>query len=407
MPGALSHVRILDLSRVMAGPWCAQTLADLGAEVIKVERPVVGDDTRGWGPPYLKDAEGRDTRESAYYLSCNRGKKSITLDISRPEGQDVARRLAAVSDVLLENYKVGDLARYGLGYEQLKAINPGIVYCSITGFGQTGPYSRRAGYDFLVQGMGGFMSITGEADGRPGGGPQKAGIAVADIMTGMYSAIAVLAALAHRERSGEGQYVDMALLDVSVGMLSNMHLNYFTSGRSPGRWGNAHPSIVPYQVFASSDGHIILAAGNDAQFRKFCDVAGRAELAADPRFATNDARVRNREVLVPILEPIVAARGRDEWVSTLEAAGVPCGPINSIAQVFEDPQVRFRGMKVEVPHPVSGTVPLVRNPIRLSETPIEYGTPPPMLGEHTDEVLQGVLGMSREEIARLREQRVL
>ncbi len=407
MPGALSHIRVLDLSRVLAGPWCAQTLADLGAEVIKVERPGAGDDTRAWGPPYLKDAEGRDTTEAAYYLSCNRGKKSVTVDLSKPRGQELVRQLAAKCDVLLENYKVGDLERYGLGYERLKALNPGIVYCSITGFGQSGPYRNRAGYDFLVQGMCGFMSITGEADERPGGGPQKAGVAVTDIMTGMYSTIAVLAALAHREKSGEGQYIDMALLDVGVGMLANMNLNYFTTGQSPKRWGNAHPNIVPYQVFRASDGHLILAAGNDAQYRKFCEVAARPDLASDPRFATNDARVRHREILVPLIADVVALRSRDDWVASLEAAGVPCGPINSIGQAFEDPQVLHRGMKVEIGHPLAGKVPLVRNPIRLSATPIEYRVPPPTLGEHTGAVLGELLGMSEQEIARLREKRVI
>ena len=407
MAGALSHIRVLDLSRVLAGPWCAQTLADLGAEVIKVERPEAGDDTRAWGPPYLKDASGRDTTEAAYYLSCNRGKKSITVDLSSPRGQDIVRRLAAKSDVLLENYKAGDLQRYGLGYERLKALNPGIVYCSITGFGQDGPYRARAGYDFLVQGMCGFMSITGEADDQPGGGPQKAGVAVTDIMTGMYATIAVLAALSHRERGGEGQYIDMALLDVGVGMLANMNLNYFTTGQSPRRWGNAHPNIVPYQVFRASDGHIILAAGNDAQYRKFCDVAARPDLAADERFATNDARVRNREILVPLLAEVIVRRSRDDWVQGLEAAGVPCGPINSIGQAFEDPQVRHRGMKLEIEHPLAGKVPLVRNPIRLSSTPIEYRSPPPTLGQHTGEVLSDVLGLTEPEIVRLREQRVI
>ena len=407
MSGALSHVRVLDLSRVLAGPWCAQTLADLGAEVIKVERPGTGDDTRAWGPPYLKDAAGADTTEAAYYLSCNRGKKSLTLDISKPEGQHIARRLAARCDVLLENYKVGDLERYGLGYERLKADNPGLVYCSITGFGQDGPYSRRAGYDFLVQGMCGFMSITGEADDRPGGGPQKAGVAVTDIMTGMYSTIAVLAALTHRERTGEGQYIDMALLDVGVGMLANMNLNYFTSGASPRRWGNAHPNIVPYQVFACSDGHMILAAGNDSQFRKFCEVGRCLQFAEDERFASNDARVRNRELLVPMLVEIIAQRRRDDWVASLEAAGVPCGPINTIAQAFDDPQVRHRGMKVEVPHPLAGKAALVANPIRLSQTPVEYKSAPPTLGQHTEEILADVLGMSRGDIGELHNTKII
>jgi crotonobetainyl-CoA:carnitine CoA-transferase CaiB-like acyl-CoA transferase len=407
MAGALSHLRVLDLTRVLAGPWCAQTLADLGAEVIKIERPGTGDDTRAWGPPYLKDAQGRETGEAAYFASCNRGKKSVTLDIASPEGRSLARRLAAVSDVFIENYKVGDLARYGLAYGDLRTINPRLVYCSITGYGQDGPYSRRAGYDFMVQGMGGFMSITGESDDRPGGGPQKGGVAVTDLMTGMYAAVAILAAIERRHDSGEGQYIDMALLDVGVGMLSNMHLNYFATGRPPKRWGNAHPNIVPYQVFACADGHVILGAGNDAQFRKFCEVAARTDLPADERFSTNDARVRNREALVPILEDIMKRRRRDEWVSMLDAAGVPSGPINNIDQVFEDPQVRHRGMKIEAPHPLAGRVPMVRNPILMSGTPIEYPSGPPTLGQHTEEVLGGVLDLGREEIAALRERRVI
>ena len=407
MPGALSHIRVLDLSRVLAGPTCTQTLADLGAEVIKIERPGAGDDTRAWAPPYLKDAEGRDTSEAAYYLSCNRNKQSLTLDIARPEGQEIIRELAAKSDVLLENFKVGDLARFGLDYERLKAVNPRLVYCSITGFGQTGPYAKRAGYDFLIPGMGGLMSITGERDVLPGGGPQKVGVAVTDIMTGMYSTIAILAALAAREQSGVGQYIDMALLDVGVAMLGNMHLNYFTTGRPPGRWGNAHPNIVPYEVFPCSDGHIILAAGNDSQYRKFCEVAGQPELASDARFATNDARVRQREVLVPILAAIIRERTRDDWVASLEAAGVPCGPINNIDQVFEDPQVKHRGMKFDMPHPLAGIVPQVANPIRLSGTPVEYRRPPPTLGQHSDDILERVLGMDAARIAALRSQKVI
>jgi formyl-CoA transferase len=407
LPGALSHLRVLDMTRVLAGPWCAQTLADLGAEVIKVERPGTGDDTRAWGPPYLKDPQGRDTTEAAYFASCNRGKKSITLDISRPEGQAIARRLAQSCDVLIENYKVGDLARYGLGYAELHALNPRLVYCSITGYGQDGPYRSRPGYDFMVQGMGGFMSITGEAEGRPGGGPQKGGVAITDLMTGMYAAVAILAAIEERHGSGRGQYIDMALLDVGVGMLANMHLNYFATGRPPKRWGNAHPNIVPYQVFACSDGHLILGAGNDSQFRKFCDVAARRDLAEDPRFATNDARVRNRDVLVPMLDELFKQRTRDEWLAALEAAGVPCGPINTIDQVFEDAQVRHRGMKVEAPHPLAGTVPMVRNPIRLSETPVRHDVAPPLLGQHTDEVLAGMLGLDAGDIERLRRERIV
>ncbi|MSQ52576.1 MAG: CoA transferase [Betaproteobacteria bacterium] len=407
MPGALSHIRILDLSRVLAGPTCSQTLADLGAQVIKIERPGTGDDTRSWAPPYLKDAEGRDTSEAAYYLSCNRNKQSLTLDISRPEGQKIIRALAEKSDVLLENFKVGDLARFNLDYENLKTINPRLVYCSITGFGQTGPYAKRAGYDFLIQGMGGLMSITGERDDLPGGGPQKVGVAVTDMMTGMYSSIAILAALSSREKSGEGQYIDMALLDVGVAMLGNMHLNYFTTGEAPGRWGNAHPNIVPYEAFACADGHMILATGNDSQFRKFCEVAGCAELIGDARFSRNDARVRHRETLVPLLAQIIKKRERDDWVTSLESVGVPCGPINNIDQVFEDPQVRHRGMKFEMRHPLSGSVPLVASPMRLSGTPVEYQRPPPTLGQDTDSVLAQLLGMDSRSIAALRAQGII
>jgi crotonobetainyl-CoA:carnitine CoA-transferase CaiB-like acyl-CoA transferase len=401
MPAALSHIRVLDLSRILAGPWCSQILADLGAEVIKIERPGAGDDTRGWGPPYLKDEQGNDTTEAAYYLSCNRGKKSVTLDISKPEGQEIVRALTAKSDIVMENFKVGDLARYGIGYEQLSAINPAIIYCSITGFGQTGPYSQRAGYDFIIQGMSGLMSVTGERDGVPGGGPQKVGVAVADLMTGMYSAVAVLAALAHRDQTGRGQYIDMALLDVAVAMLANMNMNFLTSGNVPKRWGNAHPNVVPYQVFACADGHMILAIGNDSQFRKFCEVAGCAELASDARFATNAARIRNREALIPQLEKVIATRGKDDWVVALEAVGVPCGPINNIAEAFANPQLQHRGMKVEVPHPLAGSAPLVANPIKLSTTPIAYRVPPPTLGEHTREVLREIVGLDEASIETL------
>ena len=407
MPGALSHIRILDLSRVLAGPTCSQTLADLGAEVIKIERPGAGDDTRGWAPPYLKDTDGRDTTEAAYYLSCNRNKQSVTVDISKPEGQAIIRALAGECDVLLENFKVGDLARFNLDYEKLKAANPRLVYCSITGFGQDGPYAKRAGYDFLIQGMGGLMSITGEREELPGGSPQKVGVAVTDIMTGMYATIAILAALASREKTGQGQYIDMALLDVGVAMLGNMHLNYFTSGEAPKRWGNAHPNIVPYEAFACADGHMILAAGNDSQFRKFCEVAGCAELATDSRFERNDARVRHRNTLVPLLAAIIKKRGRDDWVASLESAGVPCGPINTIDQVFEDPQVKHRGMKFEMPHPAAGSVPLVASPMRLSGTPVTYRNAPPMLGQDTDTVLSRVLNMDEAGIAALRARGIL
>jgi crotonobetainyl-CoA:carnitine CoA-transferase CaiB-like acyl-CoA transferase len=404
---ALSHLRVLDLSRVLAGPWASQVLADLGAEVIKVERPGAGDDTRAWGPPFLRDAAGRETAESAYFACTNRGKRSVTLDLSRPEGQAIARRLAARADVVLENYKVGALARYGLAYEDLAELNPRLVYVSITGFGQTGPYRGRAGYDFLIQGMGGLMSVTGEPDGAPGGGPMKVGVAIADLLTGMYAATAALAALAHRDRSGRGQHVDLALLDVQVAMLANQAESYLATGRPPARLGNAHPSIVPYQSFATRDGHIVVAVGNDGQFARLCEVAGRAELARDPRFATNAARVEHRDALVALLAPLLAARPRGDWIASLEAAGVPCGPINDVGQVFEDPQVRARGMRVEAPHPTCGTVPMVASPIRLSATPVRHDAAPPTLGQHTREVLSAVLGMTDGEIEELRAKGVI
>ncbi|HEY6005291.1 MAG TPA: CaiB/BaiF CoA-transferase family protein [Anaeromyxobacter sp.] len=395
--GALSHVRVLDLSRVLAGPWASQLFADLGAEVVKIERPGAGDESRGWGPPWLATPGGAETRESAYFACANRGKKSVAVDLSKPEGQAIVRRLAERSDVLLENFKVGALARLGLGWEDLAALNPRLVYCSITGFGQEGPYRNRPGYDFVVQAMGGLMSVTGEPEGEP----MKAGVAMTDILTGMYAATAVLAALAHRERSGKGQHVDLALLDVQVATLANLAESYLVTGRPPARLGNAHASIVPYQAFATRDGHVVVAVGNDAQFARLCEVAGRPELAADPRFATNAARVESRAALVPILGALLAARPTREWVDALEEAGVPCGPINDLAQVFEDPQVRARGLRVEVAHPLAGAVPLVASPMRLSETPVRHGTPP-LLGEHTREVLADVLGMTEAEIEALR-----
>jgi formyl-CoA transferase len=405
--GALSHIRVLDLTRVLAGPWCAQTLADLGADVIKIERPGTGDDTRHWGPPYLKTPDGRDTHEAAYYLCANRNKRSVTVDIATHDGQRIVRELAAQSDVVLENYKVGQLAKYGLDYASLAQIKSDLIYCSVTGFGQTGPLAERAGYDFIVQGMGGFMSVTGERDGLPGGGPQKAGVAIADLMTGMYTTVAVLAALAHRERTGVGQYIDMALLDVQVAMLANMGSNYLTSGQAPQRWGNAHQNIVPYQAFQTTDGWIILAVGNDAQFRKFVQVGGRPELAADARFATNPERVRHRDTLVPIVADIVKTRGKREWIELLEAAGVPCGPINDLAEVFDNEQVQARGMRVSVPHPSGAQAALVRNPIVMSETPPQVRTAPPLLGEHTEEVLRGILSYDEATIADLRARAVI
>ncbi|AOL03632.1 CoA-transferase [Burkholderia contaminans FFH2055] len=400
--GALSHIRVLDLTRVLAGPWCAQTLADFGADVIKVERPGAGDDTRHWGPPYLKDADGADTAEAAYYLAANRNKRSVTVDIATPEGQQIVRELAAQSDVVLENYKVGQLKKYGLDYDSLRAVKPDLVYCSVTGFGQTGPYAHRAGYDFIIQGIGGFMSITGERDGEPGGGPQKAGVAIADLATGLYSTIAVLAALAHRDRTGEGQYIDMALLDVQVALLANMNTNFLASGKPPVRWGNAHPNIVPYQTFQTRDGWIIVAVGNDGQFRKFVEAGGRPELADDERFATNPSRVRHRDTLVPILAEMVKARDKADWIGALEAAGVPCGPINDLDEVFDNEQVVARGMQVSLPHPCGADAKLVRNPIRMSATPPEARTAPPLLGAQTDDVLRDMLGYDDAKIATLR-----
>ncbi len=400
--GALSHIRVLDLTRVLAGPWCAQTLADFGADVIKVERPGAGDDTRHWGPPYLKDADGADTAEAAYYLAANRNKRSVTVDIATPEGQQIVRELAAQSDVVLENYKVGQLKKYGLDYDSLRAVKPDLVYCSVTGFGQTGPYAHRAGYDFIIQGIGGFMSITGERDGEPGGGPQKAGVAIADLATGLYSTIAVLAALAHRDRTGEGQYIDMALLDVQVALLANMNTNFLASGKPPVRWGNAHPNIVPYQTFQTLDGWIIVAVGNDGQFRKFVEAGGRPELADDERFATNPSRVRHRDTLVPILAEMVKTRDKADWIGALEAAGVPCGPINDLDEVFDNEQVVARGMQVSLPHPCGADAKLVRNPIRMSATPPEARTAPPLLGAQTDDVLRDMLGYDDAKIATLR-----
>ncbi|MEA3153387.1 MAG: hypothetical protein QOK44_976 [Betaproteobacteria bacterium] len=407
MPGPLSHIRVLDLSRVLAAPWTGQNLADLGAEVIKVERPVKGDDSRAFGPPWLKDRTGRDTAESAYFAAANRGKKSITLDLSKPEGQQIVRDLAARSDVLLENYKFGDLARYGLGYDDLKKINPRLIYCSVTGFGQTGPYRERPGYDFMIQGMGGLMSITGERDDLPGGGPQRVGVPIVDMMTGMYASIAVCAAIAHRAETGVGQQLDLALLDTQVAFLSNQAMNYLSTGEVPDRIGNAHPNIVPYQTFKTADGNIILACGNDNLFSKFCEVAGCQELTADPRFATNAKRVENRAAITELLAAIFQKRTTRDWVASLEAAGVANGPINNIEQVFAEPQVIARGMRIDLPHPTAGTVPLVASPMRFSATPLEHKVPPPTLGQHTDEILRDVLGKDTAAIAKLRESRIV
>ena len=402
MGGPLGHVRVLELSRVLAGPWAAQTLADLGASVIKVEKPGAGDDTRSYAPPYAANRDGSQSSESAYFLSTNRGKRSVTIDFIHPEGQKLVQALAAKSDVVIENFKVDGLAKYGLDYPSLQPLNPGLIYCSITGFGQTGPYRHKPGYDFMIQGIGGLMSITGEPDQRPGGGPMKVGVAVADIFTGLYAAIAILGALAHRDRTGAGQYIDLALLDTQVAVLANQAMNYLVTGVAPQRLGNAHPNIVPYQVFAASDGHIIVAVGNENQFARMCEVIGRPELASDARFATNASRVNNRDELIAILQGIFAARTMRDWLESLERAGVPCGPINTVADVFADPQVQARGLRIDLPHPAIGTVPSVANPIKYSATPISYSSAPPMLGADTDEILREMIGVPPEEIARLR-----
>lgn len=409
---SLEGIRVLDLSRVLAGPWCTQTLADLGADVIKIERPGAGDDTRNWGPPFLPTADGRESHESAYYLGANRNKRSVTCDIAQPEGQALVRELAEHCDVFIENFKVGDMARYGLDYASLKAINPRLVYCSLTGFGQSGPYAPRAGYDYIIQGMGGLMSVTGERDDL-NGGPQKVGVAVADLFTGMYATVGILAALRHAERTGEGQYLDMALLDTQVAMLANLGANYLVSDQAPGRMGNAHQNIVPYQVFEvapRADGgkdFIILAVGNDGQYAKFCEVAGRPDLASEPRFVKNADRVRHRAELVPMLEAVMKTRAKADWLSALEAAKVPCGAINSLDEVFADPQVQARGMVTHWQHPLRADLPLVSSPIKLEKTPVRTDRPPPMLGQHTDEVLGELLGVDAARLATLRDRQVI
>jgi len=407
MAGPLSHIRVLDLSRVLAGPWAGQNLADLGAEVIKVERPKVGDDSRAFGPPWVKDKEGRETKDSAYFTSANRGKKSITVNVAKPEGQALIRALVRECDVLIENYKHGDLARYGLGYADLKGVNPRLIYCSVTGFGQTGPYRERPGYDFMIQGMGGMMSITGEPDGTPGGGPQRAGVPIADIITGMYASIAICAALASRAQTGTGQHLDLALLDSQIALLAYQNTNYFSTGTPPGRIGNLHPNIVPYQPFCSSDGEVIVACGNDNLYRKFCDAAGCPELATDARFATNGKRVANRAELTRLIQENFRKKTTAEWLALLESAGVPNGPINDIAQVFEEPQVKARGVKIELDHGAAGKLPLVASPMRFSGTPLEYRLPPPLLGEHTDQILKEFLKLNETEIAKLRDDGVV
>ena len=406
-PGALSHLRVLDLSRVLAGPWCSQNLADMGADVIKVERPGAGDDTRGWGPPWVEGAQAGAGADSTYYAAANRGKKSITVDISRPEGQEMIRKLVAVSDVVIENYKVGDLKRYGLDYASLSGLNPRLVYCSITGYGQEGPSAQKPGYDFVFQAMGGLMSITGERDDLPGGGPQKAGIAIADVMTGMYSTIAILSALEHRSVSGRGQYIDMALIDCIVALGGNQVTGYFASGKVPGRFGNAHASLVPYQVFVVADGEMVVAVGNDGQWQQYCAAIERPDLAADPRWIKVTGRITGRQELVPELARTMLTRTRAEWLERLEAGGVPCGPINDYRQVFEDPQVQHRKLRVDLHRPDGSTVSTIASPLRLQGTPPVYDRAPPTLGDATEDVLGGLLGLSGEEIARHRANRII
>ena len=414
---SLSGIRVLDLSRVLAGPWCTQTLADLGADVIKVERPKVGDDTRTWGPPFLAKPNGEDSQESAYYLCANRNKRSMCCDISHPDGQALIRELAKISDIFVENYKVGDMARYGLDFESLRAINPRLVYCSVTGYGQTGPYHARAGYDYAIQGTGGLMSITGERDDLPGGGPQKVGVAVADLFTGMYASTAILAALRHAEATGVGQHIDMALLDTQVAMLASLASNYLVdgqySGAIPGRMGNAHANVVPYQVFEAAPNergeadYLILAVGNDGQFGKFCQVAGRPEWAQDARFQRNADRIRNRQVLIPMIAEVMRLRAKSDWLEALSAAQVPCGPVNNIAEVFADHHVQARGMVNTWQHPLNDSLQLLASPLKLSETPVQTVRPPPLLGEHTEEILKQVLHLSAEAVSDLRQKNVI
>ena len=405
--GALSHIRVLDLSRVLAGPWCSQNLADLGAEVIKVERPGIGDDTRHWGPPFVKDAQGQETAETTYFACINRNKRSITVNLSKPEGQEIIRQLVLESDVLIENYKVGDLAKYGLDYASLRQIKPNLIYCSITGFGQTGPYAHRPGYDYIVQGMGGFMSVTGEADGFPGGSPQKAGVAIADLFTGMYASSAILAAVIHRDRTGEGQMIDMALLDTQVAMMANVASAYLSTDEVPRRWGNTSPIVVPYQTFPTSDGWMIVAVGNDSQFKHFVKVGGEEHLADNPRFSENPLRVQHRTELVPLLEAMTRKKTKAQWISLLDEIGVPCGPINNMKEVFANEQVQARKLAISVPHDTAGTMKLVASPIRMSATPTEIRTAPPTLGQHTDEILREYLKLDSSAIEALHKQGVV
>jgi crotonobetainyl-CoA:carnitine CoA-transferase CaiB-like acyl-CoA transferase len=388
MSGPLAHIRVLDLSRIMAGPWASQILADLGADVIKIERPEGGDDTRAWGPPFLKDKDGKPTRESGYYLSVNRGKRSVTIDLGTPQGQDIVRKIAAQSDIVLENFKVGTLARYGLDYDSLKNVKPDLIYCSITGFGQTGPKREAAAYDFMIQGMGGLMSVTGERDDQPGGGPQKVGVPIVDLMTGMYATVGILAALARRAESGAGEFIDIAMLDVQTAVLANQAMNYLISGREPQRTGNRHPNIQPQDVFKCRDGHFVLAVGNDTQFQRLALVIGRPELGEDPRYATNKARVENLPELLALLRESFAQKSLNDWLVLLEREGIPSGPINTIPMVFEEPQVKHRELLRHLHHPLAGTVPQVTSPIRMTNAPLSFDRPPPLLGQHTEEVLR-------------------
>jgi crotonobetainyl-CoA:carnitine CoA-transferase CaiB-like acyl-CoA transferase len=407
MAGALTGLRVLDLSRILAGPWATQNFADMGADVIKIERPGEGDDTRKMGPPWIRDRDSGENVDAAYYASCNRGKRSVTLDIASREGQAIAHRLIDASDVLVENYKVGTLAKYGLDYASVAKRNPRLVYCSITGFGQTGPYRHRPGYDFLIQGMGGLMSVTGERDDRPGGGPQRAGVALADILCGMYATSAILAALFHRATSGKGQYIDLALLDAQVATLANQGMNWLIGGVAPTRYGNGHPNLVPYQAFATADGHIVLAIGNDEQFARFCAAVGRLDLGNDARYATIAQRNAHRDTLIPVLEAIIGRDTTAHWVGSLEAVDVPCGPINTIDRVFDDPQVRSRGMRLDLPHARAGTLPSIASPMRFSDTPVEYTHAPPVLGQHTAEVLRELAGIDDDGLRALRSRRVV
>jgi len=410
-PAALAGIKVLDLSRVLAGPWATQLLADLGADVVKVERPVAGDDTRHWGPPFLKDTAGNDTREASYFTACNRNKRSITVDMAHPEGQALLRRMAAEADVVVENFKVGGLQQYGLDYDSLKALNPRLIYCSITGFGQDGPYAERAGYDLMVQAMCGLMSITGHADNEPGGGPLKVGVAVIDVFTGLYASNAIIAALHARDNashgSGEGQYIDMALLDVGMAVLANQAAGYLATDKAPGRAGNIHPSLAPYQDFKTRDGNVLLAIGNDGQFARFCAAVGHPGWAQDARFATNTARVQNRSDLLMLMTPLMQTRGTQDWITLLEDKAVPCGPINTVAQAFDDPQVRARGIRKELPAAGGlGTVGTVASPMRLSGTPVVYRSAPPSLGQHTTEVLTE-MGLDATQLAQLQAQQVI